>query len=59
LQKKAKLGTVLHFLENLEVGKQPFPKELLKDDEEFDELSFEDYWEGDGLSVIEWAERAE
>ena len=28
-------------------------------DEEFDELSFEDYWEGDGLSVIEWAERAE
>ena len=27
-------------------------------DDEFDELSFEDYWEGTGLSIIEWAERA-
>jgi len=26
---------------------------------EFDELGFEEYWEGDGVSVIEWAERAE
>jgi len=28
-------------------------------DEEFDQLCFEEYWEGDGVSVIEWAERAE
>ncbi|HSV97684.1 MAG TPA: tRNA (adenosine(37)-N6)-threonylcarbamoyltransferase complex ATPase subunit type 1 TsaE [Spirochaetota bacterium] len=26
---------------------------------EFDTLGFEEYWEGDGVSVIEWAERAE
>jgi tRNA threonylcarbamoyladenosine biosynthesis protein TsaE len=25
---------------------------------EFDNLFFEEYWEGDGVSVIEWAERA-
>ncbi|MDA3900220.1 MAG: tRNA (adenosine(37)-N6)-threonylcarbamoyltransferase complex ATPase subunit type 1 TsaE [Spirochaetes bacterium] len=25
---------------------------------EFDMLGFEDYWEGDGISVIEWADRA-
>ncbi len=25
---------------------------------EFDELNFEEYWEGDGVSVIEWAEKA-
>lgn len=25
---------------------------------EFDGLGFEEYWEGDGVSVIEWAERA-
>jgi len=25
---------------------------------EFVELGFEEYWEGDGVSVIEWAERA-
>lgn len=27
-------------------------------DEEFDHLGFEEYWEGNGVSVIEWAERA-
>lgn len=27
-------------------------------DDEFDQLSFEEYWEGDGISVIEWADRA-
>ena len=26
---------------------------------EFDGLGFEEYWEGDGVSVIEWAERAD
>ena len=26
--------------------------------EELDELNFEEYWEGDGVSVIEWAEKA-
>lgn len=25
---------------------------------EFDELNFEDYWAGEGVSVIEWAEKA-
>jgi len=25
---------------------------------EFDQLFFEEYWEGDGVSVIEWADRA-
>jgi tRNA threonylcarbamoyladenosine biosynthesis protein TsaE len=25
---------------------------------EFDELNFEEYWESEGVSVIEWAERA-
>ncbi len=25
---------------------------------EFDNLDFEDYWEGNGVSVVEWAERA-
>jgi len=27
-------------------------------DDEFDELGFEDYWYGGGVSVIEWADRA-
>lgn len=27
-------------------------------DSEFDQLGFEEYWEGDGVSVIEWADRA-
>ncbi len=26
--------------------------------EELDQLFFEEYWEGDGISVIEWADRA-
>lgn len=26
---------------------------------EFGQLNFEEYWEGDGVSVIEWAEKAE
>lgn len=26
---------------------------------EFDQLAFEEYWDDDGVSVIEWAERAE
>ena len=31
----------------------------IKNDAELDGLCFEEYWEGKGLSVIEWAERAE
>ncbi len=27
-------------------------------DSEFDQLGFEEYWEGTGVSVIEWADRA-
>jgi tRNA threonylcarbamoyladenosine biosynthesis protein TsaE len=27
-------------------------------DDEFEELGFEDYWYGSGVSVIEWADRA-
>lgn len=30
----------------------------IEDDREFDNLCFEEYWENDGVSVIEWAERA-
>ncbi len=30
----------------------------IENDGEFDNLFFEEYWEGDGVSVIEWAERA-
>jgi tRNA threonylcarbamoyladenosine biosynthesis protein TsaE len=30
----------------------------IEKDDEFDQLSFEEYWEGDGVSVIEWADRA-
>jgi len=26
---------------------------------EFDQLAFEEYWDDDGISIIEWAERAE
>ena len=26
---------------------------------EFDRLNFEEYWNGDGISVIEWAEKAD
>ena len=31
----------------------------IDDPNEFANLSFEEYWEGDGVSVIEWAENAE
>ena len=31
----------------------------INDPNEFTNLSFEEYWEGDGVSVIEWAEIAE
>jgi tRNA threonylcarbamoyladenosine biosynthesis protein TsaE len=31
----------------------------IEDPNEFANLSFEDYWEGNGISVIEWAEIAE
>ena len=31
----------------------------IEDQNEFANLSFEEYWEGDGVSVIEWAENAE
>lgn len=31
----------------------------IEDDREFDNLCFEEYWENTGISVIEWAERAE
>lgn len=30
----------------------------IEDDREFNNLCFEEYWENDGVSVIEWAERA-
>ncbi len=30
----------------------------IDDESELDNLFFEEYWEGDGVSVIEWAERA-
>ena len=30
----------------------------ISDDSELDNLFFEEYWYGDGVSVIEWAERA-
>ena len=30
----------------------------LESPSELDELGFEEYWEGDGISVIEWPERA-
>lgn len=31
----------------------------IESDAELDNLFFEEYWEGDGVSVIEWAEKAE
>ncbi len=31
----------------------------IENDREYDELDFEEYWEGNGVSVIEWAEKAE
>jgi tRNA threonylcarbamoyladenosine biosynthesis protein TsaE len=31
----------------------------IENDSEFDQLCFEEYWEGNGVSVIEWADRAE
>lgn len=31
----------------------------IESDAELEQLYFEDYWEGNGVSVIEWAERAE
>lgn len=30
----------------------------IEDQREFDHLRFEEYWEGDGVSVIEWPEKA-
>ncbi len=30
-----------------------------RDQDELDELGFEEYWESDGVSVIEWPEKAE
>ena len=30
----------------------------IENDSEFNNLCFEEYWENDGVSVIEWAERA-
>ncbi len=30
----------------------------IEKDDEFNQLSFEEYWEGEGISVIEWADRA-
>ncbi len=30
----------------------------IESEDELDNLFFEEYWEGDGVSVIEWAERA-
>lgn len=30
----------------------------IENDREFNNLCFEEYWENDGISVIEWAERA-
>lgn len=31
----------------------------IENESEFDMLGFEEFWEGDGVSLIEWAERAE
>jgi tRNA threonylcarbamoyladenosine biosynthesis protein TsaE len=42
-------------------GKLPFyhfDLYRIENDAEFDFLCFEEYWEGQGVSVIEWAERA-
>ena len=30
----------------------------IQDEQELDQLFFEEYWDGNGVSVIEWAERA-
>ena len=30
----------------------------IENNDEFNQLFFEEYWEGDGVSVIEWADRA-
>ena len=30
----------------------------IETDDEFDQLNFEDYWYGNGISVIEWPEKA-
>ena len=30
----------------------------IEDDREFNNLCFEEYWENNGISVVEWAERA-
>lgn len=30
----------------------------IEDDEEFDQLFFEEYWDGEGISIIEWADKA-
>ena len=30
----------------------------IENDDEFNELDFEEYWFGEGVSVVEWAERA-
>jgi tRNA threonylcarbamoyladenosine biosynthesis protein TsaE len=43
-------------------GKLPFyhfDLYRIEDQKELDLLYFEEYWEGDGVCVVEWAERAE
>ncbi|MDY6933052.1 MAG: tRNA (adenosine(37)-N6)-threonylcarbamoyltransferase complex ATPase subunit type 1 TsaE [Spirochaetota bacterium] len=44
---------------NNEIPLYHFDLYRIENDVEFDMLSFEEYWEGRGVSVIEWAERAE
>ena len=48
-------------LEIYEEGRLPFyhfDLYRIEDDREFDNLYFEEYWEAEGISVIEWADKA-
>lgn len=49
--------TLLEIYENT-VPLYHFDLYRIEHDAELDHLYFEDYWEGTGVSVIEWAERA-
>ena len=53
--------TLLEIYEGVPEGAPPlyhFDLYRIERVSEFVELGFEEYWEGDGVSVIEWAERA-
>ena len=56
--KEAKPGTVCTLIGDLGVGKTVFTQGIAKglgDIEEMDEIGYEDYFYGDGLTMIEWA----